>query len=172
MLGIEKYELNYLNSVDEVKKLHKKAFNELIGKSIDSYFVQWNQNEKDWNEDGPIILLIDKKQYEFTAYQLEYSLTIDKIDQTDKLDWYGTGDEMPLEWTKNPFENINSILNKPITKIFGLEYGQESSFHIVGFEFEFEGVSDRLHISNGLDCNTMKLYRTVPDDRNKRIEIK
>ena len=59
MLGIEKYELNYLNSVDEVKKLHKKAFNELIGKSIDSYFVQWNQNERDWNEDGPIILLID-----------------------------------------------------------------------------------------------------------------
>jgi len=40
MLGIEKYELNYLNNIEEVKKLHKQTFNELIGKSIDSYFVQ------------------------------------------------------------------------------------------------------------------------------------
>ena len=72
MLGIEKYELNYLNSCDDVIKFHKRTFNELIGKSIDSYFVQWEKDENKWNNDGPIIILIDGKQYEFTAYQLEY----------------------------------------------------------------------------------------------------
>ncbi|MBQ4820977.1 hypothetical protein [Aquimarina sp. MMG016] len=172
MLGIEKYELNYLNSCDDVIKLHKQTFNALIGKSIDSYFVQWEKNENKWNEDGPIIILIDGKQYEFTAYQLEYSLTINKIDLSDPLDWYGSGDEMPLEWKKNTFKSINSILNKPITKIYGLEYGQEPNSHFVGFELEFDGINDCLHISNGLDCNTMKLHRTIADDRNKRIEIK
>ena len=172
MLGIEKYELNYISDFEEIKKLHKKTFTDLIGKSIDSYFVQWNLNEKDWNEDGPIILLIDGNQFEFTAFQLAYSLTINKIDLSKKLDWYGAGNEMPLEWKKNAFENINTILNKPITKIYALEFGEGSSFHLVGFEFEFMEMKEVLHISNGLDCNVMKLHKTQPDDRTKRIEIK
>ncbi len=171
MLGINKYELNCFSKIVDIEEIYGQIFNALIGQSIHSYFVQWNQNENNWNEDGPIILLINEKQYEFTAYQLEYSLTIDKINLTNKLDWYGGGNEIPLKWTKNVFKNINIILHKPITNIYALEYGQGSSFDLVGFEFEFEGTKDCLHISNGLDCNTMKLYCTIPDDRNKRIEI-
>ena len=118
MLGIENYALNYLHNCEEVLQFHKPIFKALIGKSIDAYFVQWELNRNEWNEDGPIIILIEGKQYEFTAYQLDYSLTRDKIKRTDKLDWYGSGDEMPLKWKKNAFENINSILHKPINKIY------------------------------------------------------
>jgi len=172
MLGIEKYDLNYISDFEELNKLYKKQFTDLLGKSIESYFVQWELNENTWNEDGPIILLINGVSFEFTAYQFDYSFTINKIKRTDKLDWYGAGSDMPLEWHENPFERINTILNRPITKIYALEYGHSESFNLVGFEFEFEGTKDCLHISNGLDCNTIKLYRTINNDKNKRIEIK
>ncbi|CAL2083608.1 hypothetical protein T190607A02C_200021 [Tenacibaculum sp. 190524A02b] len=76
-----------------------------------------------------------------------------------------------MKWKKNAFENINSILHKPITKIYGLEYGYKSNFHLVGFEFEFDNSKNCLHISNGLDCNTIKLHKTITDVKNKRIQI-
>lgn len=171
MLGIEKYELNYLDDIEEVKKQYGQTFNDLIGQPIDEYFVQWNLDEKNWNEDGPIILSIGGNQYEFTAYQLQYSLTINKIRLTDKLDWYGARNEMPLIWKRDIFENINSALHNPITKIYALEYGLGASFHLVGFEFEIEGLKDCLHISNGLDCNNIKLHNTETDVNNKRFQI-
>ncbi|CAL2104885.1 hypothetical protein T190115A13A_110021 [Tenacibaculum sp. 190524A02b] len=148
--------MTYFDTCKDVIRIHNKVFNQLIGKSIDSYFVQWRLDKNEWNEDTPIIALINGKQYEFTAYQLSYSFTIDKFKLTNKLNWYGAGDEMPLKWKKNAFENINSILHKPITKIYGLEYGYKSNFHLVGFEFEFDNSKNCLHISNGLDCNTIK----------------
>ncbi|GAB1858341.1 hypothetical protein MHTCC0001_31780 [Flavobacteriaceae bacterium MHTCC 0001] len=73
MLGIKKYKLNYLRSCEEVIKFHTSTFEAFIGKSIDAYFIQWEKDENKWNEDGPIIMLIDGKQYEFTAYQLKYN---------------------------------------------------------------------------------------------------
>ncbi|GAB1858416.1 hypothetical protein MHTCC0001_32530 [Flavobacteriaceae bacterium MHTCC 0001] len=100
-----------------------------------------------------------------------YSFTIDKIDMSMPLDWYGSGDKMPLEWRKNAFEHINSILKKPITKIYGLEFGQGANFEFVGFEFEFDETKHCLHLSNGLDCNIMKFHQTIPDEMFKRIEI-
>jgi len=172
MLGIKKYELNYLNNFEDVIRYHKQTFNDLIEKSINSYYVQWDINENNWNEDGPIVILIDGKQYEFTAFQLDYSLTINKINLSHKLDWYESGDDMSLEWKKEPFKPINSILNRQITKIYALEFGLGENFNIVGFEFEFEGTSDCLHISNRLDCNQIKLHKTLSNKQNKRIEIK
>lgn len=157
---------------------------------MESYYVQWETNEDAWNKDGPIILQIAQNQYEFTAYQLdEYSLTINTIDRTQKLDWYRSGDEMPLIWKKNPFEEINVVLDRKIEQIYLLEHSltsgivdddeklkffqqiTASDFFLVGIEFKINGFEKCLHLSNGLDCNEMKLYTTQVDHQNTRVLI-
>ncbi len=171
MLGIKKYKLNLIGTVESGQKVFEKYFYDLIGQAINSYFVQWNLNENEWNDDAPIILLIGGKQIELTSYQLDFSLTVDRINLTNKLNWYGEGNNLPLEWVKNPFQEINKILYKPIDKIFGIEFGEDENFNLVGFEFEFKGIKDCLCITNGLDCNIIKLHRSTTNKNNKRIQI-
>ncbi|CAL2083602.1 hypothetical protein [Tenacibaculum sp. 190524A02b] len=61
MLGIKKYKSTYFDTCKDVIRIHNKVFNQLIGKSIDSYFVQWRLDKNEWNEDAPIIALINGK---------------------------------------------------------------------------------------------------------------
>lgn len=173
MLGISGYKLNYIDKLEDFRNTSEsKSLKEIIGKSIESYFVQWNSlSDKDWNEDGPIILNIANNQIEFTAYQLEYSLTFNTINLNNELNWYGAGDEMPLIWKRDPFDEINSILYRRITKVFILEYALNPNFGIVGFELEFSGIDTCLHLSNGLDCNVIKFHKTQVDERNRRTEL-
>lgn len=189
MLGIKNYRLDIFNSAEELTKAHPTTFSKLIGQSVEAYFVQWHTDRDEWNEDGPIILLINGLQFEFTANKLDYSMTINQIDLSKKLDWYGSGDEMPLAWKKNPFPELNSMLGRQIEEIFLLEYSMTSNitddltkkkffeaitpqeFLLVGIEFKLLGIERCLHLSNGLDCNEMKFYTTRTDIQNKRFKI-
>ena len=190
MLGIKKYQPNFSTTAAQFLDQHKDELKALIGKQIDHYFLQWETNENTWNADGPIILKIGTSQYEFTAFQLdEYSLTINKINLSEKLDWYGAGDEMPLIWNKNPIREINELLNKKIEEIHLLEYSMtsdideneekkdffkqltHSDFFMVGIEFKLSGVENCLQLSNGLDCNVMKMETTTIDIKNRKVKV-
>lgn len=105
MLGIKNYTLNPLGEYKELDSQMKSQLIELIGQHINSYYLQWDsvkafKGQVDlpnsaWNEDGPIVLCIGDKQFEFTAYQLDYSLTINQIDLIKPLYWYD--DDSPLQ---------------------------------------------------------------------------
>ena len=171
MLGIKNYKLNIFEDTQALKKRYPILFEDLISKSVYTYYVQWHTDRNEWNTDGPIVLIIDNTQYEFTAHQLDYSLTINTINLSEKLDWYGSGDEMPLVWKKNAFEHTNTILNKKIENIFSLEFGKEPHFNLVGVEFELKETNDCLSLNNGLDCNEMRIFKTTPNEQLKRIKL-
>jgi len=171
MLGITKYQINLFDNALLFEEANKKALLETLGCCIDRYYVQWHTDRDEFNEDGPIILIINGNQYEFTAFQLDYSLTINKIDLSGKLDWYGSGAEMPLVWKKNAFNEINTILGKQIEEIYLLEHGF-TDWTLLGIEFEIKGLSNCLQLTNGLDCNNIVLKRLAEDDKNRRYKIK
>ena len=96
---------------------------------------------------------------------------------------------MPLKWEKNPFEEINICLNRRIEEIYILEHSMISDinddnekknffrqltntdYFIVGIEFKLEGVNNCLQISNGLDCNLIKIETSRKDSRYRKIKI-
>lgn len=189
MLGVKKYRPKYFSKAHTFEKTNRESLINLLGNSITEYYVQWDTTINEWNEDGPIILNINGIQYEFTAYELsQYSLTIDKINIAEKLNWYGAGDEIRLIWRRNAFKNLNLIINKTIKNIFLVEYNfsaansnlennkeelvKSSDFDLIGIEFEFDEIKDCLNLSNGLDCNVMKLHQTIVNKEYRRIKIK
>ena len=154
MLGIPTYEPNFFNDADLFLKTQKDKFEKLIGKPIARFWVMWDENENEWYPDGPVILEIDGDNYEFCAYQLDdFSFTLNKIDLTGKLDWYGMGDELPLSWNENGKQELRESLNQPISAINVLTYNfksknvetgepHETGFMIHGIEFELKKEND------------------------------
>lgn len=190
MLGIQKYKPIFSTTTSQFIEKHKKDLQHLIGKKVNCYYLQWETKEDRWNEDGPIILKIGKSQYEFTAFQLdEYSLTINQIDLSKELNWYGATDEIPLIWKKNAIDEMNILLNKRIEHIYLLAHSMtsgiikndeqkeffkpltHSDFFMVGIEFKLDGIENHLQLSNGLDCNVMKMETTKMDAKNRRMKV-
>ncbi|WP_162819922.1 hypothetical protein [Kordia sp. SMS9] len=184
MLGIPKYKPQYFSHAIPFLKKNKHFLLHVLDKKISNYYVQWNTEFNEWNADGPIILIIDEIQYEFTAVQLcDYSMTINKIDLSKKLDWYGAGDEMPLIWKESAFNHLNIIQGKTIRNIFLIEYNfvlensieneivNEKDYNLVGIEFEFHETDNCLSLTNGLDCNDINLSRIEESIMYRRIQI-
>ncbi len=188
MLGISTYKPKFHNSAENFKIEFEKILSELIGKSIDRFWVMWETKENEWQADGPVILEIDGKRFEFTAYQLdEFSLTINSFELTDKLDWYGMGNEMPLIWKENGKAELTKNLGKPIIGIniltfnFVSEFVESGKKHetgdmLTGIEFilEKETESDNdnfFSIYNGLDQNALSTTEIQQENQIKRTKI-
>ena len=188
MLGIPSYKPKFHNSAESFKVEFDKTLSELIGKNIDRFWLMWETKENEWQTDGPLILEIDGKRFEFTAYQLdEFSLTINSFELTEKLDWYGMGNEMPLIWKENGNTELTKNLGKPIVGINILTYNFVSEFvesgkehqtgdMLTGIEFvlEKESESDNdnfFSIYNGLDQNALATSEIQQENQIKRIKI-
>lgn len=65
MLGTTKYQPNFFDDANLFLKIQKDKFEKLIGKSISRFWVMWDEKENEWYPDGPVILEIDKDNYEF-----------------------------------------------------------------------------------------------------------
>ncbi|VXA91537.1 conserved hypothetical protein [Flavobacterium sp. 9AF] len=186
MLGIAKYEPNFFDDVNLFLITQKDKFEKLIGKSISRFWVMWDVKENEWYPDGPVILEIDGNNYEFCAYQLDdFSFTLNTIDLTEKLDWYGMGDELPLSWMENGKQDLKVSLNQPISAVNILTYNfksknietgesHETGFMMHGIEFEIENESRTttyFSVFNALDQNGLSSERVEQDDQIKRIKI-
>lgn len=182
MLGIPSYKPKFHRSGKSFKNEFEKTLTELIGKKIEHYWLMWDLNENEWLADGPIVVKIDGQRFEFTAYQLDdFSMTINSFELSEKLDWYGSGDEMPLAWKENPKIELSKNLNKLITEINILTYdfyknNKESEYILVGIEFvlEKETESDKenfFSIYNGLDQNELKNSELQIENQINRIKI-
>ena len=188
MLGISTYKPKFHTTAESFKNEFNKTLSKLIGKGIERFWMMWNTKEDEWLTDGPIILEIDGKRFEFTAHQLdEFSLTINSFELTEKLDWYGMGNEMPLIWKENGKPELIRNLNKPIVDINLLTFNfvsesvesgrkHETGDMLTGIEFvlEKENESDKKNfftIFNNLDQNGMDNIEIQQEDQIKRIKI-
>lgn len=182
MLGIPSYKPKFHSKGDSFKNEFDKILVELIGKKIDRFWLMWDIKENEWLADGPVVLEIDGNRFEFTAYQLDdFSLTINSFELSEKLDWYGSGNEMPLEWKENSKTELVKNLNKTIIEINILTYdfyekNIESEYILVGLEFVLEKESESdienfFSIYNGLDQNELKNTELRIENQIKRTEI-
>ena len=188
MLGISTYKPKFHTTAESFKSECKLTLSELIGKRIERFWIMWDTKENEWLTDGPIVLDIEEKRFEFTAYQLdEFSLTINSFELTDKLDWYGMGNEMPLIWKENGNSDLTKNLNKVIIGINILTYNflsesvetgekYETGDMLTGIEFvlEKESESDNENfftIFNNLDQNGIEKTEINHENQIKRIKI-
>lgn len=186
MLGITTYKPNFFDDANLFLNTHKDKFEKLIGKPISRFWVMWDEKENERNPYGPVILEIDNDNYEFCAYRLDdFSFTLNTIDLTEKLDWYGMGDEMPLSWKENGQQDLQESLNRSIAAINILIYNfnstyvetgepHETGFMMHGIEFEMENKSGKttyFSIFNALDQNGLSSQRIEQEDQIQRIKI-
>lgn len=192
MLGIRDYEPNFFREADTFNKVLGDTLLKLIGKPVDDYWLMWETKENEWYNDGPVILKIDNRQFEFTAHQLdEFSLTVNQIDLNQKLDWYGAGDEIPLIWKSKCHSAIDQIIGLSIKEIsiltfklittiiedklnrknVGMQHESDYMLHGIQFDFDDHGQTRYLQIFNGLDQNGLSSEPSKEDYQNKRIKI-
>jgi hypothetical protein len=184
MPGIQKYKPNFFQEAGAFNKVHGNTLSALIGKSIDDYWLMWKTKEDEWLSDGPVILKINNRQFEFTVYQLsDFSLTIDQIDLDQQPDWYGAGDEIPLTWKSHSSSDIDKILGLPIREINLLTFRlvatgidgnkHESDFMLTGIQFDFNdrGQKRYLQIFNEVDQNGLSSKPYEEDYQRKKIGV-
>ncbi|MES2616713.1 MAG: hypothetical protein V4613_02480 [Bacteroidota bacterium] len=195
MLGIPNFEPHFFDNTNAFIKANGEQLTTIIGATLDDYWLMWHAEDNEWYNDGPVILKIDGRQFEFTAYKLdEFSLTIDQIDLTKKLDWYGLGDQIPLVWKNKAHSEINHLVGRKITDIHIITYNfistvvedkikpentgsiHETGYMLHGIEFTFEKNtrferSHFLQIFNALDANGIKTVEQKDDSQFQRINI-
>lgn len=179
MLGIPTYRPRFHTDGNEFVMENESILSNLIGKRITKYWLMWDVLQDEWLADGPVVLEIENNRYEFTAYQLaEFSMTVNSFSLSDKLDWYDSGDEMPLVWNENAKPEWNNILNQSVKGINVLSYdflkeNNEDDFSLLGIEFILEHQSKGLNffsIFNGLDQNEIMNIR-IDNSQVKRKQI-
>jgi hypothetical protein len=187
MLGILDYEPELFDTAETFINSFYDKLIKTIGSTLDDYWLMWKIRDNEWLSDGPVILKINNTQFEFTAFQLQFGLTIDKIDLTNKLDWYGSGDELPLIWNNKSNKGIDNLLGRKILDvniithklIIDLINGKrvESEFMLHGIEFTFEkkDILDKnnyLQIFNALDENGIETFELEKGDQLQKVNIR
>ena len=188
MLGISSYNPKFHTTAESFIKEHKNVLLKLIGKKINRFWVMWKTKDDIWMADAPVVVDIENKRYEFTAYQLdEFSLTINSFELNEELDWYGMGNEMPLEWRENGKPELIKNLNKTILDIrlltfnFISEFVESGKKHetgnmLTGIEFVFEkddelDTENYFSIYNALDQNGIETKKIKQGNQIGRISI-
>ena len=186
MLGIPNYQPSFLDDPYRFLEIHKHQFEKVMGKSISRFWVMWEEKEDAWMQDGPVILEIGGDQFEFCAYQLDlFSLTLNSIDRKAGLDWYGSGEEMPLTWRENGIKEMVGSLHHPISGVNILTYqfiGKDEATgekvatgHMLsGIELELAmpgGQTGYFSINNGLDQNELSAERREEEGQMGRVSM-
>jgi hypothetical protein len=195
MLGIPDYEPNFFDRTDTFINVFGNELAKTIGLTLEDYWLMWQTEDDEWYNDGPVILKIANRHFEFTAYNLDdFSLTFNQIDLNKKLDWYGTGDEIPLVWKSKSNADINKLIGRKIMDINIIAYNfistvvddkvnpenigriDETGFMLHGIEFEFEksGWFDKnnfLQIFNALDANGITTEVQKDDKQYQKTNI-
>jgi hypothetical protein len=168
--GIRNFEPHFVTSSSEAIKHFGGKLLPTIGESISENWLMWETDEKKWMEESPIILCIPNQQYFFLANKMdEYAIGVTSVNFSETPNWFGIGDEIPLEWKKNSHPILNSAINQRINEIYFIEH--QASFQViddrvnpknVGNEFKTDwgiiGIEIQigesiLTLENGLDKN-------------------
>ncbi len=186
MLGITNYEPRFLESTADVLELHGSRLRALIGQRFRETRVVWRLDTDRWFPNCPVVLSVGDHQLEVCAWKLsEFAISWSLIALSHPLDWYGAGDEIPLQWKKNALPPLAAAENARIEAIHIIEYhhqatvvkhnarpemvGQPLDFGWLLHGLEFTLSTGYLTISNGLDENdvsgevlTGDAFRKIP----------
>lgn len=101
MLGIPNYDPRFYSDTQEIVNELGKELIRFIGKSISCVWIVWNGKTNEVFKSCPVILIIEGNQLEICCYEIDQiSITINKIDMSQKLDWYGA-DDLTLYWKRD-----------------------------------------------------------------------
>jgi hypothetical protein len=160
MFGIPNFTPSFHTDAVSLLSEIREGFSKLAGIEIDEILMVWDRNEDDWFYDCPVILKARGIQFEFLANKLdEFSLTIDRINLNEQLDWYGSSD-LRLEWRKHPL--TDKLGGRKIKEVGIIEYAfttrvvaghnmgsTDTNLLLAGAYIAFE--STEIQIFNGLD---------------------
>ena len=189
------HNLHFFDNAERFVEAFQGSLSQIIGSKLEDYWLSWDIEADEWNNDMPVILKIAGTQFEFTVRNLdELSLTFGQIDLSKKIDWYGSGDEFPLEWRNKSNEAVNKLIGRKIKNINIITYDFSSTivhkkggsqrsrpkpapyFMLNGIEFEFEknGWFDNenfLQIFNALDENGLTTKKLKEGKEYRKIKI-
>lgn len=155
MFGVPEFEPNFFTDADTLLKVHGATLLNWVNQAIEEYWIIWDLKGNVWYQDGPVIFRIGNRNYEFVSQKLdEFSFTVDTIDLSKKLDWYGMGDELPLVWKKNSLEEINCYIGEPILEVNLLTYnsaGTALKFIAHRTYIEIEKPSETSNMLHGIE---------------------
>lgn len=184
MLGIPNYKPQYLINPETFYENFHTQLTRLIGKTIDRFWIMWDDRRNEWHPDGPIIIEIEGINFEFSANEcVEFSLTINDINLKEKLDWYDMGDELPLSWKENGNPELIKSLSRPIKEINILTYNPSSEINnynvdsdqvhmLYGDGFVMHGIEFVLQKENHNDIkNFFSIYNVLDENGIENKEI-
>jgi hypothetical protein len=77
--GIKNYQPQWKDSATALLELIEKA--PLIGYPVEELWSLWDEENDEWFSDGPVIIAIQGRNFEFCANKLnEFSFSVDSID--------------------------------------------------------------------------------------------
>ena len=183
MLGVPNYQPHFFQEIEVFYQTSHAILKSLIGKTINRFWLMWDETESEWFSDAPVILDISGSRYEFCAFQLDqFSFTQNQIDITQQADWYGMKSDFPLSWRENCHAQMLSSLHRTIVEINILSYNfslgkhqadQEKNFILHGIEFVLEkkhvkDEENHFTIYNALDENGLTNQAYLGKDFRKR----
>ena len=194
MLAIPNYEPTFFDKADTFFQVFGDELSKIIGCTLEDYWLMWDKKDDVWFSDGPVILKIANRQFEFTAFDEEFSLTLNEIDLNQDLEWYGTEENNLLVWNSKSNADINNLIGRKITDINIIAYNNisevifdkvnpenvgriiETGFILHGIEFEFEKShlfdnNNHLQIFNAINENGIRTTKQEVDKQYQKITI-
>jgi hypothetical protein len=158
MLGIDNYSPAFHENIEAFIAAHGCNLRSLIGQKIEKTWAMWSRVDDAWFSDGPVILLVNRRQIELAAFQFGFALTFDAIDRGKPLRWCVEVDEaadgLGLFWKEHASHPLEDPVGKTITAIDLFESrvkvgdAEWWNFDGVGFQLDNGGY---LAIYNKLD---------------------
>jgi len=166
MHGIKTYNPCFYQTVESFLINHRAILLTLIGCQIKQFWVMWDEVENEWFADGPVVLEISNKRFEFCCTKLsDFSLTLNSFGLNEPIDWC----ELTLVWKMNGLKKMTRNLDKEILTINIISY--HSMLTGIEFILKKDSTKDSFNyftITNGLDENALDICEV----QNKEHQIK
>jgi hypothetical protein len=170
MLGIKGYYPKIYTKPINLLKEQKPEFEELLGKTINDILIVWDQTNKEWFCDYPVIFSFDHCKLELCAHKFdEYLISYNQIRVSNDIYWQES--DLLLKWEKNKLEITQSAIGQVITKIEIIyRYEAVNSDYVYLYGLGFTLNDGYIAICNGMDENA--ILRTRQEDSHfKHIVI-
>lgn len=125
MLGINNYNPTFYTDMNDLINNHGDKLRSLIGSTLEEIWTVHEVSEGEFWADCPVVFVIARNQFEFCSFKdSELSITWNKIDLKQKIDWYGSKG-LNLEWRKNVVRDLVPYINKKIESVEIIELNEE-----------------------------------------------